>query len=82
MAVAVGAIGAAIIGGGFSAFGASQQNKLAKKAAQTQMDFQRSMFSSRYQITMADMKAAGLNPILAYKQGGGHRTGGFNILPR
>lgn len=36
-----------------------------------QQAYNQNMFSSRYQMTMKDMKAAGLNPILAYQQGGG-----------
>lgn len=35
---------------------------------------QRDAFKHRYQDTVADMKAAGLNPALAYGQGGGNPT--------
>lgn len=81
MAAIAGAIGAAVIGGVFSAVGASKQNKAAKKAAQRQMDFQREMYGSRYQMTMRDMKLAGLNPILAYKTGVGSSPGGSTYSP-
>lgn len=82
MALAAAAtIGASVIGGLFSAFGASQQNKAAKKAAQRQMDFQRNMYENRYAMTMADMKRSGLNPILAYQQGVGGTPGGSSYSP-
>lgn len=38
--------------------------------AQRQEDFQRNMAGSSYQRAIADMQAAGLNPMLAYSQGG------------
>ncbi len=76
-----GAIIGSAIGAVSSAFGASQQNKAAKKAASAQMDFQERMSNTQYQRTMADMRAAGLNPILAYKQGGAGTPGGSTYSP-
>lgn len=38
--------------------------------AQKNRDFQEKMRSTQYQTTMEDMRKAGLNPMLAYQQGG------------
>ena len=47
----------------------SAQAASAQQAA-NQMDFQREMRATQYQTAVEDMKAAGLNPMLAYQQGG------------
>lgn len=52
-------------------WGQQQANETNIELAQENRQWQEYMASTRYQRTMADMRAAGLNPILAYKQGGG-----------
>lgn len=68
IAAAAIAAGASLAGSGISAFGASQSAKAQKAEAERNREFQRSFYQHRYQWQMADMKAAGLNPILSYHQ--------------
>lgn len=72
----LGSFGGPLIGGAFSLLGGWQQNQANSAMAQRQMDFQEEMSNTSYQRAMADMRAAGLNPILAYAQGGASTPGG------
>lgn len=63
-----------ILGAGVSALGGflgqQQANSASSDAAAQQMQFQQSMSNTSYQRAVKDMEAAGLNPMLAYSQGG------------
>lgn len=57
-------------------FGAELQNRRQSDAAATANSFSADQFAHRYQTTVSDMQAAGLNPMLAYSQGGGSPPSG------
>ena len=46
-------------------------NLFANRRQEDQQAFNAQQFATRYQTTVKDMQAAGLNPMLAYSQGGG-----------
>lgn len=78
----LGVSGGDLFGGVMELGGSYYQNKEAKKAAQRQMDFQERMSNTAYQRSMGDMRAAGLNPMLAMKLGGASTPTGAMYNPQ
>ena len=74
------ALASAVVGGAFNYFGQRAANKANADLAQKQMDFQERMSNTSYQRAVADMEAAGINPLLAAGGGGASSPGGASAV--
>jgi hypothetical protein len=76
---------AALVVGGIDFLGGQMQQSSANEAALRQMQFQQQASDTAYQRQVADLKAAGINPMLVSKLGGASTPAGamppaFNVL--
>lgn len=75
----IGGVVSAVAGGLLGNKGQKDSNAASAASIQKQMDFQERMSNTSYQRGMADMKKAGLNPMLAMHQGGASVPNGSSM---
>lgn len=71
-----------LVSGGLSLLGGVLGNRSASRAARENRQWQEHMRATQYQTAVSDLKAAGLNPMLAYTQGGAGTPAGGAAVTR
>ena len=82
---AIGAVGSLLGGSQANAANidiANSANQLAVAQTDKQMQFQKEQRATQYQTAVEDMQKAGLNPMLAYSQGGAGNLAGAAATPQ